>query len=68
MTGYDSSKMPNHWLELDRGNLVHNLAAIRALVAPARVMPVVKANFYGAGAVPIAQALAPEGSPARSPC
>jgi alanine racemase len=49
--------MANHWLELDREALRHNAAQIRALVAPARVMPVVKANYYGAGAVPITQEL-----------
>ena len=53
--------MPNSWLELDRANLLHNLAALRALVDPARLMPVVKANAYGAGAVPVAAAVAAEG-------
>jgi alanine racemase len=53
--------MPNHWIELDRANLLHNLAAVRALVGAARIMPVVKANYYGAGAVPIARALAGDG-------
>jgi alanine racemase len=53
--------MPNSWLELDRDRLLHNLAALRALVHPARLMPVVKANAYGAGAVPIATAVAAEG-------
>jgi alanine racemase len=53
--------MANTWLELDRGNLLHNLARLRAVVHPARLMPVVKANAYGAGAIPIATALAGEG-------
>jgi alanine racemase len=53
--------MPNSWLELDRANLLHNLTALRALVHPARLMPVVKANAYGAGAVPLANAIAAEG-------
>jgi len=53
--------MPNHWLELDRANLLHNLEGLRAIVGPARIMPVVKANYYGAGAVPVARALAGEG-------
>ena len=53
--------MPNSWLELDREHLLHNVAALRALVQPARLMPVVKANAYGAGAVPIATAVAAEG-------
>jgi alanine racemase len=53
--------MPTSWLELDRAHLLHNLAAVRKIVHPARVMPVVKANAYGAGAVPIATALAADG-------
>jgi alanine racemase len=53
--------MPTTWLELDRANLLHNLAGLRKLAHPARLMPVVKANAYGAGAVPIASALAAEG-------
>ena len=53
--------MPNSWLELDRAKLLHNLAALRALVHPARLMPVVKANAYGAGAVPVATVVAAEG-------
>lgn len=53
--------MHNNWLELDRANLVHNLAGIRAIAGTARLMPVVKANYYGAGAAPIARALAAEG-------
>src|ERR687891_365917 len=53
--------MPNSWLELDRAALLHNLAGLRGLVHPARLMPVVKANAYGAGAIPIATALATEG-------
>jgi len=53
--------MPTSWLELDRVNLLHNVARLRALVQPAKIMAVVKANAYGAGAVPIATALAAEG-------
>lgn len=53
--------MPNNWLELSRENLLHNLAGLRALVGAARIMPVVKANAYGAGAVPIARVLASAG-------
>ena len=53
--------MPNHWLELHRAHLLHNLAGLRAIVGAARIMPVVKANYYGAGAAPIAGALAAEG-------
>ena len=53
--------MPNHWLELDRGHLLHNLAGLRAVVGSVWIMPVVKANHYGAGAVPLAGALAAQG-------
>ncbi|MBI2205334.1 MAG: alanine racemase [Candidatus Rokubacteria bacterium] len=47
----------NTWLELDRDAVTHNARQLAALVAPARIMAVIKANAYGAGAVPIAQAL-----------
>jgi len=53
--------LPLSWLELDRGALASNLRGLSALVAPARVMAVVKANAYGAGAVPVARTLADEG-------
>ena len=53
--------MPNHWIELDREALRHNARHIAALVAPARLMPVVKANHYGAGAAPIVQELEAQG-------
>ena len=43
------------------GHLSHNLAAIRRATHPATVMAVVKANAYGHGASPIANALAEEG-------
>ena len=46
------------WLELDLDALRGNLAALRAAVGPGvRVEPVVKADAYGHGAVPIALAL-----------
>lgn len=49
------------WLELSRSALLHNLAGVRRLVEPARVMAVVKANAYGAGAVGVARVLAENG-------
>ena len=52
---------PLNWLELERGCLLHNLAGIRALVGPARIMAIVKTNAYGAGAVGMAQALSQAG-------
>jgi alanine racemase len=53
--------MANTWIELDRDAVRHNVRQLRALAAPARLMPVVKANYYGAGAVPIARELAAQG-------
>jgi alanine racemase len=49
------------WLELDRAALVHNLAGVRRLAGDAHVMPVVKANAYGAGAAGMARILQNEG-------
>jgi len=49
------------WLELDIDALVGNLAAVRRLAGGAPVHPVVKADAYGHGAVPIAHALAAAG-------
>lgn len=45
------------WLELSRTALLHNLAGVRRLVEPARVMAVIKANAYGAGAMGMALTL-----------
>lgn len=51
------------WLELDLDALHGNLAAIRALAGPGvPVHPVVKADAYGHGAVPIARALEAAGA------
>jgi alanine racemase len=49
------------WVELDRAALAENLKSLSALVAPSRIMAVVKANAYGAGAVPVARTLAEGG-------
>ena len=40
---------------IDLGAVRSNVAALRALVAPALTMAVVKANAYGHGAVGVAQ-------------
>lgn len=63
MDADDSHRLdaPTSWLELSRANLRHNLAGVRALVGAARIMAVVKANAYGAGAVGMAQELAATG-------
>jgi alanine racemase len=46
------------WLEIDLDALGHNLALLRRLAGPGvPVRPVVKADAYGHGAVPVAKAL-----------
>ena len=42
-------------VEVDLTRLRENFAAIRRHVAPAKVMPILKANAYGHGLVPVAQ-------------
>lgn len=50
------------WIELDMGNLKHNIEEFRRVLPPyCALMPAVKANAYGHGAVPVAQALQNEG-------
>jgi len=50
------------WAEIDLAALRHNVAAVRARLAPdVRVMAVVKADAYGHGAVRVARALAGAG-------
>jgi alanine racemase len=44
------------WIEIDLGAIRDNVAAIAAAVAPARVCAVVKADGYGHGDVPVAEA------------
>jgi alanine racemase len=44
-------------VEVDLARLTENFHAIRAAVAPAAVMPIVKANAYGHGLVPVARHL-----------
>ena len=51
------------WLEIDLDALTGNMAAIRAAIPPGvRIEPVVKADAYGHGAVPIARALLEAGA------
>jgi alanine racemase len=51
------------WLEIDLDALTANLAAVRAAVPPGvRVEPVVKADAYGHGSVPVARALEAAGA------
>jgi alanine racemase len=44
-------------LRIDLGAIVRNLEALSTLVAPAHVVPVIKANAYGHGLIDVAQAL-----------
>ncbi len=44
------------WSEVHTGLIQHNVAIIAQRVAPAQIWAVVKANGYGHGAVPVAQA------------
>ena len=50
------------WLELDLDALVSNLATLRAAAGGVATYPVVKADAYGHGAVPIARALVDAGA------
>lgn len=50
------------WIELNMGNLKHNIEQFRNLLPfDCALMPAVKANAYGHGAVPVAMALQKEG-------
>ncbi|MEY3656724.1 MAG: alanine racemase [Actinomycetota bacterium] len=44
------------WSEVHTGLIQHNVAIIAQRIAPAQIWAVVKANGYGHGAVPVAQA------------
>jgi alanine racemase len=50
----------NH-AEINLDNLAYNIHRIRERVAPARVIPVVKADAYGHGALPVVKRLVKEG-------
>lgn len=47
--------------EINLGNLVYNIRAIQQKVSPSKVIPVIKADAYGHGAVAVAKCLAKEG-------
>ncbi|MGD0610078.1 MAG: alanine racemase [Anaerolineales bacterium] len=47
------------WAEVNLARLKSNLQAIRKMVAPAKVMLVVKANAYGHGLAEVSKAMAP---------
>ncbi len=48
------------WAEVNLSRLTRNLQAIRAYVAPAKVMIIVKANAYGHGLVEVVKSLSPQ--------
>jgi alanine racemase len=51
---------PNHprtWIEVDLGALLANARTIMALAPRARLLPMVKANAYGLGVIPVVRAL-----------
>lgn len=58
MGGLSSGGHRSAWLEIDVDAIRHNVATIRALVAPAAVAPVVKADAYGHGVEQVAPAIA----------
>jgi alanine racemase len=47
--------------EINLDNLSHNTRAIQEKVAPAKVIPMIKADAYGHGAIPVARRLVREG-------
>jgi len=49
------------YAEINLDNLAHNIGCIREKVAPSALIPVIKADAYGHGAVPVAKRLAGEG-------
>lgn len=49
-------------VEINLNNLAYNMQAIQQKVLPSKVIPVVKADAYGHGAVPVAKRLVKEGS------
>jgi alanine racemase len=48
---------PRTWIEVDLGALVANARTIQALAPRARLLPMVKANAYGLGVIPVVRAL-----------
>jgi alanine racemase len=52
------------WAEIDLDAITHNLTVFTRLVAPARVMAVVKADAYGHGAAAVARAVEAGGAAA----
>lgn len=57
----DESLRPTR-AEIDLEAIAHNLAVLRGLAAPAKVLAVVKADAYGHGVVPVAARLEEDGA------
>ncbi len=55
------AKKPQTCAEINLGNLLENLKVIQDHVAPSRVIPVIKADAYGHGAIPVAKAITNNG-------
>jgi alanine racemase len=49
------------WIEVSHGAFRRNLRALRALARPAGILPVIKADAYGHGMVPLSKVLRAEG-------
>ncbi len=49
------------YAEINLDNLAYNIGRIREKVAPSALIPIIKANAYGHGAIPVAKRLAGEG-------
>jgi alanine racemase len=47
---------PRSWAEIDLSAIRHNVRSLRRHIYPSQVVPVVKADAYGLGAIPIAKA------------
>lgn len=55
--------MVSGWVEIDLSAIRHNFKAIKALVGPkVKIMPVVKADAYGHGIIPVSETLMAEGA------
>jgi len=52
---------PETYAEINLNHLIHNINAIREKVAPSDIIPVVKADAYGHGAVAVSKRLLKEG-------
>lgn len=58
MNGFEDASTARAWVDIDLAALVANARTVEA-VTGARLLPMVKANGYGLGAIPVARALEP---------